>query len=92
VIVDRSARFDHVPCCAPLRGVCRFQRLDRLTPELTRRYADVLREEPREIAVVLIAELMADKHYLFGAAANGLEPTGEVRAPRTYGVRLTKSW
>jgi iron complex outermembrane receptor protein len=33
-----------------------------------------------------------DKSYIFGAAANGLVPTGEAGAPRTFGFRITKSW
>jgi iron complex outermembrane receptor protein len=35
---------------------------------------------------------VTNKEYLFGAAANGLVPTGEVGAPRTYGIRVTKNW
>ena len=35
---------------------------------------------------------LTDKQYLFGAAANGLVPTGEAGAPRTFGIRITKSF
>jgi iron complex outermembrane recepter protein len=35
---------------------------------------------------------LTNKEYIFGAAANGLVPTGEAGAPRTFGIRLTKAF
>jgi len=35
---------------------------------------------------------VTDKEYLFGTVANGPVPSGEAGAPRTFGVRFTKSW
>ncbi len=42
--------------------------------------------------VQLWAKNVTDRQYIFGAAANGLVPTGEAGAPRTFGGRLTKVW
>lgn len=35
---------------------------------------------------------LTDAQYLTSALANGLVPTGEAGAPRTFGVRFTKKW
>ena len=42
--------------------------------------------------VQLWVKNLTDKQYIFGAAANGLVPTGEAGAPRTYGFRVTRRW
>jgi iron complex outermembrane recepter protein len=38
------------------------------------------------------AKNLTDKHYLIATLANGVEPAGIVAPPRTFGVRVSKTW
>jgi iron complex outermembrane receptor protein len=40
----------------------------------------------------LWAKNLADKHYIIATLANGVEPAGIAAPPRTFGVRVVKTW